>query len=354
MRPKVYFFSLKKGDDRSRLGDGLRRILSLKGTLDFIKNDALVALKLSFGEKDNKGHLSADLIRPVVDSVLSLKAKPFLIETNTLYKGDRQNAVDHINLALRHGYGKLSIPIVIADGLRGEEGKEVSINGPLLKNARIARGALSADSLIGIAHATGHMLSSYGGAIKNIGMGLATRSGKQIQHSNTKPKVGRDKCTACRSCIEGCPSDAIIIRDDKAFIDEKKCVGCAECIVKCAFDAIGISWSEGSGNMQKKMSEYAFAVLKSKAGKSFFINFAIDITKDCDCMEKEGNIIAEDVGILASGDIVALDLATIDTINDRAGRDVFMEAYPSLDWRVQIEHACDIGLGSKDYELEMI
>ena len=109
-------------------------------------------------------------------------------------------------------------------------------------------------------------------------------------------------------------------------------------------------WDDNAVRVQEKMAEYAYAVKSVFDGKIGFINVLINVTRDCDCMSKKGEIIADDAGILASLDPVALDKASIDKIIDRSGVDVFKHAH-DRDWAVQLKHGEKIGLGSMDYDL---
>lgn len=353
MKAKVYFVraNLKESEDLIK-----RKTHSLLEALNIekmVKKDDLVAIKLTFGEEKNKGYINPQYVRFVVDEVKLSKGKPFLTDTNTLYKEKRQNAVDHLNLAYEHGFTPEAIgaPAVIADGLRSGEDVEIRIDKKHFKSVRIARACSDADSLIALSHVTGHMMSGFAAAIKNIGMGFATRAGKLLQHSNVKPSVLTGKCTGCRLCIVHCPANAIEIKGKTAYIKEDTCIGCGDCLVVCREDAIKISWNETATDMQEKMAEHALGVVKDKGGKCIFLNYAMKITKFCDCMAKDDPSIVPDIGILGSIDPVAIDKATADLICEAAKSDVFKKAHPKIDWTVQLNYGAKIGLGNLDYEL---
>ncbi|MBU0672332.1 MAG: DUF362 domain-containing protein [Candidatus Margulisbacteria bacterium] len=269
-----------------------------------IAKDDFVALKIHFGERGNNAYVKSDRAKPVVKKVKALKAKPFWLDSNTLYKGSRSNTLDHLQTAFDHGYtaGKTGAHVLIADGLDGLDH------------------VVKTDALIAISHFKGHELTGFGGAIKNLGMGLASRADKLEQHSDC------DNCKAKPNC-------------------RKK-----ENIESC--------WVGSSDSVQEKMAEYAAGVATKLKNKTAYINFITDVSENCDCYDFNSEPIIPDVGILASFDPVALDQACVDMVNKTDGRiksnDKFRELWPNVDWSVQLKHAEKIGLGFRKYELKEI
>jgi uncharacterized Fe-S center protein len=203
--------------------------------------------------------------------------------------------------------------------------------------------------MIVMTHFKGHEVTGFGGAIKNVGMGLGSRSGKQQMHADVKPEVNMDKCNGCGLCIKWCPQDAIELIVDKAVIDLKKCIGCAECIVTCEFNAIAIQWNGSPASLQEKMAEYCYGAVKDK--KCGYFNFVIDVSPNCDCYGFNGPPIVKDIGVLASSDPVAIDQASVDLVSEKAGTDIIKKTWPQIDHSVQLETAEKIGLGLRKYEL---
>lgn len=119
MKSKVYFIKVDNGEDVASVAQKARWLFDFAGFEETIAKNDMVAVKTSFGEKGNIGHLKPPIIKAVVDKVKDCKGKPFLIETNTLYVGRRTNAVDHISHAHEHGfsYENIGAPIIIGDGL---------------------------------------------------------------------------------------------------------------------------------------------------------------------------------------------------------------------------------------------
>ena len=171
-----------------------------------------------------------------------------------------------------------------------------------------------------VSHFTGHMVAGFGATLKNLGMGCASRKGKLVQHSTAKPEIIIDTCTGCGTCVTWCPQEAIALHDDVAVIDGKKCIGCGQCLAMCRFDAVQYNWGATYEDLQKKVVEHAMGICSLFSGKSLFINVLTRISKDCDCMGDTYEKILPDIGILVSRDPVALDAASLEMVEKRAGK----------------------------------
>lgn len=365
MASKVYFADLHADMNRNlldKIGDLLDRVELSKR----IKPNGTVAIKLHFGERGNTAFVRPIFLRRIVDRVKELGSRPFLTDTNTLYSGSRFEAVSHIITAVENGFSfsVVGAPIIIADGLLGNASIRVPIKGKAFHEVSIAHEIYYADSLIGVAHFKGHELSGFGGAIKNIAMGCASREGKLSQHSNLGPKVKRKECVGCGTCIEWCGQGAIEMKNERAFIDLNRCVGCGECIVICPQGAIKIRWSRASQTFQRKMVEYAYGTLKNKGQRVVFLNFITQVSPYCDCYGHSDAPLIADVGILASNDPVAIDQASVDLVNAQpgsraspytnampSGSDKFRAVHKEVNWEVQLTYGEEMGLGNREYEL---
>ena len=146
------------------------------------------------------------------------------------------------------------------------------------------------------------------------------------------------------------------------MIDHDNCVGCGRCIAICSFDAIKPHSSSSEASLNRRIAEYAYAVVKDKP--NFHISIAADISPNCDCHPENDAPIVPNIGMFASFDPVAIDLAAADAVNAMPANprsalseaecrchDHFINVHPNTNWRVQIEHGEEIGLGSSEYEL---
>lgn len=349
---KVWFSSLK-GTDQSKIPEKVLMLHSAAQFQDTLVKNGYTAVKIHFGEKNNTGYIKPDWIKPWLKKINESGCKTFLTDTNTLYYGKRFNSVDHLLQAHKHGFSidNLGVPVIIADGLLSKNFTEVPIPGKHFKSVKIVNDVLHSNTLMVLSHMTGHVLSGLGAAIKNLAMGCAPRSGKQMQHADIKPQVIIENCQACGLCLKYCLKEAISFYDGVAWIDEEKCYGCGECIATCRFKAIRHSMDDASAPLQEKMAEYALGAVQDKKGKVCYFNFLTHITQECDCMSKAQDKITEDIGILASYDPVAIDQASIDLLKAQTGEDTLLKLWPDNDYNVQLNHGEKIGLGSRKYEL---
>lgn len=368
MKSKVYFIDLRATYKENLIGK-VGRLVEIAGIEKTIDKRDLVAVKLHFGEAGGTAFIRPIFIRKVVEKVKEAGGKPFLTDTNTLYAGSRSDTPSHLNTAIQNGFAfsVVDAPIIIADGLRGKNDEAVTINQKNFEKVYIGKDINQADAIVSVAHFKGHELSGFGGTMKNLGMGCASRKGKLAQHSDVSPTVKKKKCVGCGDCIGRCPQDAIAITDKKSKIDPEKCIGCGECILLCPIGAIQINWNASVPVFLERMMEYTLGVVKNKKDKSLYINFLTDISPACDCMPYSDAPLVRDIGIVASTDPVAIDRASIDLVNKeealpctclekniKPGEDKFAGVYPYIDWAYQFEYAKKIGLGTDSYELEIL
>ena len=263
-----------------------------------------VAVKVHSGEKGNQNFLRPDFWKPMVDAV-----RGTVVECNTAYGdaagGVRDNTASHLKLIEYHGWNKY-FDVDLMDA----EGPDVVWdipNGKVLKKNTVGKNILNYDSMLVLAHFKGHPMGGYGGALKQLSIGCASRAGKALIHS-----AG--------------------VSDDRY-----------ECWEKHA----------GSVAFPEAMADAAMSVVEHFEGKIAFINVMKNLSVDCDCCVVAEDPCMKDIGILASLDPVAIDQACIDLVmkSDDPGREHFMERVNSRNGIHTIEAAADLGYGSREYEL---
>jgi len=353
----VYLAPLDDSSSREQRLAAFARVITKVGYLERINRGELVAIKTHFGEEKDGNYVPPWQLAPLAAAVRQRGASPFLVETSVLYKSPRSDAVSHLEVARAHGFGELGLPIVMLDGLRGNNERAVELPaGTLCKTVKLAADLAHCDHVLVVSHVTGHLATGMGACLKNVGMGLSSRQGKLQQHSGSKLVVSEKRCTACGTCIQYCPEGAITsdpARGDKAVIDEPKCIGCGECLAVCRDDAVKFKWDAASADLQRRMAEHALGAYLLARERMAFFNFVVDVTKDCDCIGKSEKVLG-DVGILASLDPVAIDQASLALLQARHHCRLEDRSYPELDASIQLEHAERIGLGKRTYDLAQV
>lgn len=361
---KVYFTNLHTRNN-DNLQQKLARLIKKAGIGDIDFNKKYAAIKIHFGEPGNLAYLRPNYAKTVVDVIKELGGKPFLTDCNTLYVGGRKNALDHIQSAYENGFSPFSTGchILIGDGLKGTDETLVPVEGgEYVKEAKIGHAIMDADIFITLTHFKGHEATGFGGTLKNIGMGCGSRAGKMEMHSAGKPFINASECIGCGMCSKICAHDAAVVTDKKASINHDKCVGCGRCIGVCPQDAVKAASDESNDILNRKIAEYSKAVVSGRP--QFHISLVMDVSPYCDCHGENDIPIVPDVGMFASFDPVALDVACADAVNKQPvipgsllekstdhSQDHFHAVSPDTDWKVGIEHAVKIGLGNQDYEL---
>jgi len=364
-KSKVYFTDLRTKPGLNML-DKLENLVKKAGMEEIDFSNKFSAIKIHFGEPGNLAYIRPNYAAKIVSIIKNMGGRPFLTDSNTLYSGRRANALDHLQSAMENGFNYMTLGcnLLIADGLKGTEFREIEINQKYCATAKIGSAIADSDIIISMNHFKGHEMTGFGGALKNLGMGCGSRGGKLEMHSASKPKIKKKNCIGCGQCIKACAQNAISFDGEKkASIDLDKCVGCGQCVAVCQFNAAQVIWNEAADIANRKIAEYAYAVLKGKP--NFHISFLMNISPNCDCWNSNDMAIVPDMGIAASFDPVALDKACVDMVNEAAalkgslledikyqkGQDKFSHIHADTDWKAGLEHAEEIGLGTMDYEL---
>lgn len=391
MASQVYFTNLRAGTSGNLL-QKLERLVKRAGIEKIDFKDKFVAIKIHFGELGNVAYIRPNYAAVIVKVIKELGGKPFLTDSNTLYKGSRDNAVDHIHTAMVNGFNPIAVgcDVIIADGLRGKDERIINVDGEFCPEPKIGAAIADADIVISMNHFKGHEMAGFGGAIKNLGMGSGSVAGKQDMHSTAQPKIETDKCIGCKICEKNCNHGAVhVVESDEttangrkkhlAVINYDKCVGCGQCVALCKSEAAVMGSTESGIILNYKIDEYTKAVLKDK--ENFHISFIMNVSPECDCWAHNDAAVIPDLGIAASFDPVALDqacadlvtaapiLSTDNVLNHKEhshdehcccghnhehhgeGEDKFHMLHPDTNWQEGLRYAEQIGIGTCEYEL---
>ncbi|MBO5078910.1 MAG: DUF362 domain-containing protein [Oscillospiraceae bacterium] len=254
-----------------------------------------VAIKLHSGEKGNQNFIGPDFWRPVIDCVGGT-----VVECNTAYDGARNTTERHRKLMEDHGWTRY-FPVDLLDA----EGPDKVLpipGGKVIQENYVGKDIENYDSMLVLSHFKGHPMGGYGGAIKQLSIGVASSYGK--------------------ACIHGCGDpDAFWTSDHDAFLEA--------------------------------MAEAAGSVINYFSGKVLYINVMKNMSVDCDCCAVAKDPCIADIGILASSDPVAIDQACVDLVYacSDPGKPHLIERIESRNGVHTIEAAAAIGYGSREYEL---
>ncbi len=284
MKSKVYFTKDITPENVLKLYEKLEK--DLNGN---------VAVKLHSGEAGNQNFLGPDLWKPVVE-----KVKGTVVECNTAYEGERNTTEKHLKLFENHGWSK-NFKVEILDA----EGPDLELDipdGNKIKKNFVGKGIQNYDSMLVLSHFKGHPMGGYGGAIKQLSIGVASSYGKQYIHG----------------------------------------VGVPENF-----------WNSDHDSFLEAMADAASSVVNYFRGNLAYINVMKNMSVDCDCCAVAEDPCMKDIGILASLDPVAIDQACLDLVyaSDDPGRDHLIERIESRNGVHTIEAAVELGYGSREYEL---
>jgi len=257
-----------------------------------------VAIKVHSGEKGNQNFLKPSFWKPVIDKVGGT-----VVECNTAYEGERDTAEKHKRLLTDHGWDALYKTRILDDS---SPDTVLDIpGGKVIKKNYVGNGINDYDSMLVLSHFKGHPMGGFGGAIKQLSIGLASSFGKAYIHGAGEP-------------------DKIWTADHDRFLES--------------------------------MADAAKSVIDYFGGNTAYINVMKNMSVDCDCCAVAEDPCMKDIGMLASLDPVAIDQACLDLVyaSDDPGRDHLLQRIESLNGAHTIDAAADLGCGSKEYELVCI
>lgn len=306
---------------------------------EWIEEGDIVVIKTHFGSKGQTRHLRPMYVRKAVDLVRKAGGIPWVSEGVGLGWSKQNAELTMANgpgfrtLANRHGFnfGSMNAPIVMLDGIAGVDTFEVPFeNGKYIKKVAVAMGLKMADKILVLSHFKGHGGAGFGGALKQLGIGMVGVEGKGGAHLGGPENIyvkNRDKCDGCAKCLRLCPTDCLSLDENNIIVlDSSKCIACIHCFEACNTGkeedkrVFAIRKRVPSLEQVERMMDNAAGVVKG-VGKDRirYINIAIDITARCDCEATGAHLLVADQGILYSTDPIAIDQASVDLVTKAKG-----------------------------------
>ncbi|MFX1312215.1 MAG: DUF362 domain-containing protein [Promethearchaeota archaeon] len=400
MKSDVFYFTARTHTHRQSMSK-LKGPLALKklGIEQKIKSGDNIVIKTHFGALENTRYLRPSYLRFLCDYIKDLGANPSLAEscgwgvpesvsgTHTEYSG-RATESEYLNTALKHGFTEetMGAPILMLDGKDGTDIEIQKIKGKIFNEILVAGRLREFDYLIMATHFKGHSNAGFGGSIKNLGIGCVSKGGKVEAHTGKTFEFNFNLCNPeCRSCINICPTNALTRgENNKLNFNKELCKFCYMCASVCKEEVINIGHVPREEFITQMVDNAKGVVDYFGKDRIFYINFAIDITYQCDCTGGSDIPFIPDIGVLASLDPVALDQATVDfthnsSINPHSilsevknipaqGPFEWLSYIPRYDpqtgemdfnqngreskhWEIQLKTAEKIGLGTRNYNL---
>lgn len=307
-----------------------------------------VGIKLHWGERGNHTFLPAGLAKEIVRWLQEQGTTPFVFDTTVLYSGGRRKGEDALQTAADHGYSEdfLGCPVVVADGMDGRDVFDIPGEFKHFRSVQVTSLINKTDGFVIFSHFKGHLAAGFGGALKNISMGFASRAQKQRIHSDVYPELSTENCTRCGDCVALCPTGAAHFRGDYPSYSRELCIGCAQCIALCPQEALRILWGEDQVAFQEKLVETAAALWRIIGGRTVLINALLNVVSDCDCLMGNHPIIAPDFGFIAGYHPLEVDGESLRIV----GSFPFEKSHPLIPWRSQFTYAEEIGFYPENYK----
>ncbi|MDP6421009.1 MAG: DUF362 domain-containing protein [SAR202 cluster bacterium] len=390
-KSNVYWMDAHSDSTETSLVAKMLTVFDAANLDELVKPNDMVAIKIHCGEWNNSAYLRPVYARALADRIKELGGRPFVCDTTTsTYSpwGSRSTELDIVLTAERNGFSSatLGCPFICADGFIGTSDIRIDVpEGYLLKEAYVAQAIAAADTLITLTHFKGHGMGVIGGALKNLGIGGQSKRGKFNVHMGGHPTYGfgaagtfhpeafKGKAnTPDWEIIENCCPFGLwnIDENDELHWSRDKCANCLGCfgvvgprgivdIPEINFDAVDVAIADAALAVEK-------AVGRDKVG---YINMALDISPRCDCANHADIPIVPHLGVFASKDPVAIDMACVDAARRSVGMPgsatEVMEAHHSGDRKFEAAAATfhgqsevatintghENGLGSRDYQL---
>jgi uncharacterized Fe-S center protein len=324
----------------------LARLLEEKYKGKFSKGDGVV-VKAHLGEWGNLNYVRPPLLWVVVDWLKRAGAEPFIFDTTTWYHGSRHTPEEYADTARKNGFTQetMGCPIIFSN-------ESIQVKGVRhYKQVGVAKHIHDADGMVVVSHVKGHEDATFGGAIKNLGMGAVDVESKKTAHTESRPYF-TGLCSECRTCERECPYGAIKV-EGKPVFDYDRCFGCNRCVELCPKKAL----KPKKASIRVFLAEATAAVLSTyDESKLLYVNVLMDASSHCDCMATDetdfGKTPYPDIGILVGEAICAVDACTLDQVDTHSGVENYFESVYKTDPREQLNAAKEYGLGGAEYEMK--
>jgi len=295
----------------------LERMLADYDLHSFIDEGDYVAIKTHFGSRGGHRIIRPIFMKKVVEAVRNAGGKPFVCDTT------RIPGIEYLEAASQNGINEatLGCPVVMADGLFGNN--SVQVEAGEMGEIGIASDIYDAKAMIVVTHCKGHIGAGFGGALKNLAMGCVSSNvrgeGKNRSRihamENERVQWISEECVLCEECVKACDHGAIQLYEKTIVIDHGECQKCGRCTRICPQHALILETSER--HFHVGMADTAKAVLGTFGqGKVHYLNFILEVMPHCDCHQHSDVPIINDQGILLGNDPLAIDMASIEIIEN--------------------------------------
>lgn len=335
MASEVFFMN----DRANALSESIKykavKVFRDAGLGEIFKPGDTVGVKIHMGEHGCSHHLRSSWILSIINEIKRLGGKPVVVDCTTIIFGDytaRATASDMIQTARRHGMTEetFGCPIWICDGEIGEYDVKVDIpSGTYLKYTYMGKKLLDLDAMIAVTHFKGHPMGVFGGALKNVGIGCGSKRGKALTHLLNHERLGlkyfginqqaaQAAAQATRPngldrLIMCCPFDCFEWADDTLTFHRERCQGCTGCFGPGLFSGVMTPNPEimlyWASTIPDAFAGYVNAIGKEKCG---YVSYAMDIAPWCDCVNWSDRPLVPNLGVFASKDPVAIDMACLE------------------------------------------
>ncbi len=319
--PNVYWIKGRSAGIHQSIVAKIRAVLGIEEMARLIQPDESLALKINLSEIGYGHSLAPVVVSTLFERLRDAGAKPVVTDSCSLFKGARHNGYDWISTALIQGFSvgeTFDNQLMLAAGYTCEEGRFHPCDGRNLAGVELGSLLTDTGNVLVLSHVTADPLLGIAGAVRNLGCGFLTSTGKLRVHAPLKIHHDRERCDNCGACLDFCPTGAIHNGAEGVSFDPEICNRCLGCHISCPNRAILIG-PAGIPEYQESVVEAALAAKKNIRGSAYFMNFLTSVTPQSDDFPFSDIPFIPDLGIVASDDPVAADWVTYQLITGSPG-----------------------------------